>query len=268
MTPQEPKIVLGTSLKMYFSHAQTLEWSRAVAEILAGSPAVSDGSVEFFVAPTFPALPEVIRIFAPNPVAAQNVASYERGPYTGEVSAAELAEIGVRIVEIGHAERRRLMGETDSQVAAKCALALRNGLTPLICVGESERGSVNHAVDVVTDQVNAALAEAGDAGPSARVLVAYEPHWAIGGAEPAPASYVGEVCQAARDRLGRPWGDLKLLYGGAAGPGTLTALGETVDGLFLGRFVHDPREVARVLDEAAALLVARKEERPSMEREI
>lgn len=249
-------LLLGTSLKMYFGHQRTLAWAREVAAILAASPAVTDGRVEFFVAPSFPALPEVVRILAPHPVAAQDVAAAESGAFTGEVSAGELAEIGVRLVEIGHAERRRLFRETDAEIAAKCAVVLGRGLTPVLCAGEPEAGDPAAATDIVVDQVDAALAGSLRGDPARRVVVAYEPHWAIGAAEAAPATYVREVCGPARERLRDRYPGLALLYGGSAGPGTLTALGDVVDGLFLGRFVHDPRNVAAVLDEAAALLAS------------
>lgn len=254
MSPQHPRIILGTSLKMYFSHARTLEWTRSVAKILASSPAVTEGLVEFFVVPSYPALREVIQILKPNPVAAQNVASTEPGPFTGEVSAAELAEIGVSMVEIGHAERRRLLGETDEQIATKCSLVMRHGMTPLICVGEEKAGSPEEAARTVVAQVDSALASARERGTIGRVIVAYEPHWAIGADAPAPADYVRDVCGSAGDQLKARYGDLALLYGGSAGPGVLTSLGSAVDGLFLGRFVHDPRNVKRVIDEAAALI--------------
>ncbi|WOP19093.1 triose-phosphate isomerase family protein [Raineyella sp. LH-20] len=248
------RIVLGTSLKMYFGHQQTLRWASAVADILAASPAVETGQLEFFLAPAFPALPETVRIFAPHPVAAQDVAAAEPGAFTGEVSAAELAEIGVRLVEIGHAERRRLFGETDAQIATKCAMALAHGLTPVLCVGEPELGTVAEAARVVVDQVDAALAAPLRDTPDRRVIVAYEPQWAIGAAEPAPADRIRAICDLVRDELRERYSDLVLLYGGSAGPGTLTGLGDAVDGLFLGRFVHDPRNVARVVDEAGRLL--------------
>lgn len=254
MARSRPRILLGTSLKMYFGHQQTLQWAQAVAEILAASPAVADGRVEFFVAPAFPALPETVRILAPHPVAAQDVAAAEPGAFTGEVSAAELAEIGVRLVEIGHAERRRLFGETDATIATKCAVALRHGLTPVLCVGEREPEDAAAAARIVVDQVDAALSGPLRDTPDRQVIVAYEPHWAIGAAEPAPAAYVREVCGPAREQLQDRYPGLVMLYGGSAGPGTLTALGDAVDGLFLGRFVHDPHNVAAVIDEATSLL--------------
>ncbi|MFT8396513.1 triose-phosphate isomerase family protein [Propionibacterium sp.] len=254
MTADGPRILLGVSLKMYFSHAHTLEWAHSVSRILSASPAVTQGLIEFFVVPTYPALREVVQILQPNPVGAQNVASTEQGAFTGEVSAAELAEIGVSMVEIGHAERRSLLGETDADIAAKCSLVMRHGMTPIICVGEAAPGNSDDAASVVVSQVDAALALVKEQASTARVVVAYEPHWAIGAQHPAPAEYVRKVCGTAKDELTSRYQNLVLLYGGSAGPGTLNSLCNTVDGLFLGRFVHDPRNVSRVIDEATNLI--------------
>ena len=101
---------------------------------------------------------------------------------------------------------------------------------------------------VVVDQVVSALPE----GAAKRVLVAYEPVWAIGAAQPAPHDYISSVCHAVRLALGDRLGDFGIVYGGSAGPGLVAALGDSVDGLFLGRFAHDPAAVEAVLDELAA----------------
>ena len=86
---------------------------------------------------------------------------------------------------------------------------------------------------------------------NSRVIVAYEPYWAIGAAQPAPTGYVADVCQRVRAALAEHLDDVAIIYGGSAGPGLLTDLGGDVDGLFLGRFAHDPQAVAGVLAEAA-----------------
>ncbi|MFT4285349.1 MAG: triose-phosphate isomerase [Protaetiibacter sp.] len=250
-----PAVTVGVSLKMYFGHRAAREWAAEVADIAATTPAVADGTIELFVAPGYlqllPALEAVAgtRIL----VAAQDASEHETGPYTGEVSPAELAEIGVTMVELGHAERRRLYGDTDAVVAAKTAAALRNGLTPVLCVGEPDRVAADDAVAFVTAQVLSALADA----PAGRVIVAYEPVWAIGAPHPAPADHIRRVTSWLRellagldDRAGS-----SVIYGGSAGPGLLTELGDDVDGLFLGRFAHDPAALREVLAEAAARVV-------------
>lgn len=233
---------IGVSLKSYFGYEQTLAWCRSVKD--AAASAVAHG-VEVFVLPAYPAIPEVLRILAGTGVAvgAQDVSPFGDGPYTGEVSAGMLAELGAALAETGHAERRRLFHEDDAVVAAKTAAALAHGLTPVLCVGEATRLPPPDAAAEV-------VAELGRLVPArtTRVVAAYEPHWAIGAPHPAPLEHIRAVTAAMRGTL-RAEGDA-VLYGGSAGPGLLTALDGSVDGLFLGRFAHDPAAFAAVLDEA------------------
>jgi triosephosphate isomerase len=229
-------LLIGVSLKAYFGHAQTLRWLEEVAGLT-----VPEG-VELFVIPGFTELADATRMLDGTgiKVGAQDVFWEDAGPYTGEVTADLLAELGVSLVEVGHAERRRLFAETDEIVAAKSAAAARHGIQPLLCIGETRHGSAADAVAESSAQLAAAAA------PSA--LVAWEPVWAIGASQPADADYIREVCSGLREHLdGR-----RLIYGGSAGPGLLAELGDTVDGLFLGRFAHDPAALAEVLAEAAA----------------
>src|SRR4051794_21599674 len=113
------RFTIGSSLKMYFSHRRTLEWVQAVAEICGEHPATTGGTVEFFVIPTFPSIPAVVELARPAgiSVGAQDLHWEDTGAFTGEVSGAELAELGCSLVEAGHAERRAMFGETDEVVA-------------------------------------------------------------------------------------------------------------------------------------------------------
>jgi triosephosphate isomerase len=245
-------VSVGVSLKMYFGHADARRWFERVAAVAAGHPAVVDGRVECFVIPTYLQVLPAVEAFRGTRVVigAQDVATEDVGAYTGEVSAAELAEVGVRLAEVGHAERRRLFGETEDVVAAKTAAALRNGLTPVLCLGEAERVEATDAASDVVRQLHTAI----DAAPDG-------PVWAIGAPEPAPPEHIAEVARAVRAELDRTAGrgGSGVIYGGSAGPGLLTRLGDSVDGLFLGRFAHDPAALADVLDEAAALADRRAE---------
>ena len=242
--------VLGVSLKMYFGYERTLGWCSAVAKIAAASAAVCDRNVELFVLPTAPAIPAAQAILAPAGVGigAQDLSWADEGPYTGEVSGAVLAELHCGYAEVGHAERRRLLGEDDAMVAAKTAAALRNGLTPVLCVGEPERGSADDAVEWCRRELVSAL----ESAPAGRVIVAYEPHWAIGAPEPASPEHVSSVAEGLAETLGSlpDREDSRVIYGGSAGPGLLTKLSPAVAGLFLGRFAHDPAAFAAVLNEA------------------
>ncbi len=240
-------LTIGISLKMYFGRARTAEWCRAVADIARSHPAVTGGQAELVVLPSYPYLTETGVLLAGTPVrlGAQDLCWEDAGAFTGEVSGAQLRELGCAYVEIGHAERRQLFGEDEQMIAAKTAAAFRNGLTPLLCVGEQRRSSVEAAVTECVAQLDSALANS-----AGRVVVAYEPVWAIGAAEPASPHYISAVCSALRAHLS---GRGRVIYGGSAKPGLLSQLGPGVDGLFLGRFAHDPAAVAAILDEVLEL---------------
>jgi triosephosphate isomerase len=252
-----PRVSIGVSLKMYFGHSDARRWFTRVARLAEAHPAVAEGHVEFFVIPTYLQVLPAVEAFAGTRalIGAQDVAAWDHGAYTGEVGAPELAEVGVRVAEVGHAERRRLFGETDEVVAAKVAASLRNGITPVVCLGETEQLPAADAAVEVARQLHAALHGA----PAGRVIIAYEPVWAIGAPEPAPVAHIAVVAEKLRaelDLLADRDGSA-VIYGGSAGPGLLTRLRDSVDGLFLGRFAHDPDALAGVLDEASALADAR-----------
>ncbi len=239
---------------MYFGLERTREYCRAVAELASRHPAVVSGAIELFVIPSTPFLTEARLALGDTPVrlGAQNLHWADEGAFTGEVGGPQLVEVGAELVEVGHAERRRLFGETEEVVALKSAAALRAGLVPVVCVGEPERATPDAAAAVVGRQVRSALA---DAGPG-RVIVAYEPVWAIGAAEPAEAGHVRAVSTHVSTLLGGLPGRTgsTVVYGGSAGPGLLGELFPHVGGLFLGRFAHDPSGLHRVLDDAADCL--------------
>jgi triosephosphate isomerase len=254
---EKQALAIGVSLKMYFGHRQTLDWMRGVADIASAHPAVAGGAVDLFVVPSFPALAGSIDILSNSKVevGAQDLFWEDAGAFTGEVSGSELAEIGCTLVEIGHAERRRLFGETDAVVARKTLAAYRNGLTPLLCIGEAVRQTPADAAAACLRQLDLALAESRYAGVAGPLLVAYEPEWAIGAAEPAEPAYIAEVSTRLRSALADDpaLAGSRVIYGGSAGPGLLGQLGTAVDGLFLGRFAHDPASLQAILDEALAL---------------
>lgn len=241
-------MLLGVSLKMYFTHARTVQWTRDVADILAAHPAAPH--VEAFVLPQYPSLPACLAVGGGWRVGAQDVAMEDDGPYTGEVSGAVLAELGCRYVEVGHAERRRLFGEDEDVVRAKTRAAVRNGLIPLLCVGEAVRSDPAAAADACIRQIDSALE--GNAG--GEIIVAYEPLWAIGAAEPAEPAEIRAVCALLRAHLRGVPNPARVIYGGSAGPGLLSQITDSVDGLFLGRFAHDPAAVRDILDEVGSLL--------------
>jgi triosephosphate isomerase len=266
-------LTIGVSLKMYFSHARTLEWAAAVADIARSHPAVQSGAVELFVIPTFPSLVPVGAVLEGTPVllGAQDLAWADEGAFTGEVSGAELREIGVDLVEIAHAERRSLFHETDDEVAGKVHAAFRNHLRPLICIGETEQAAdgdttaadgdttaardTTAAVAEVTAQLDRFVSTAVADRIAGPVIVAYEPVWAIGAPQPAPDAHIVAVLAGIEQHLAtRPeLAGSVVIYGGSAGPGLLTRGAGRIGGLFLGRFAHDPEAIRTILDEAEQL---------------
>ncbi|MBT0770066.1 triosephosphate isomerase [Kineosporia sp. J2-2] len=246
-------VTIGVSLKMYMGYDQTLHWCQDVAAVAAGHPLLKNGG-KLFVAPSFPAVPAAREIFRASGVAvgAQNLAEQDSGALTGEVGGPMLREAGALYVEVGHAERRRLFGETEDVVAAKTAAALRNGLVPVLCIGETDQVPAAEAAAECVRQLGTALRIAERKALGGRVVVAYEPVWAIGAAQPAGDEHIATVCTALRAAMAaRPaYPDSSVIYGGSAGPGLLTRISGAVDGLFLGRFAHDPQALKTVLDEA------------------
>jgi triosephosphate isomerase len=245
--------VVGVSLKMYFGGEETMRWCSQAGALAAAHPAVASGDVDVFVLPSYPMLVSVLAALSSTPVrvGAQDLYWADRGPFTGEVSGAMLAELGCRYVAVGHAERRRLFGEDDASVALKVEAALRNSLCPVVCVGEATQDAAALAASVCVEQLRAALARALSGDLRGPVVVAYEPHWAIGADKPADAAHIRVVATQLRKYLESEGLDSvgRVIYGGSAGTGLMAQLDGAVSGLFLGRRVHDPRALTAVIDE-------------------
>ncbi|MBB5392202.1 MULTISPECIES: triose-phosphate isomerase [unclassified Herbaspirillum] len=192
-----------------------------VAGIKEGLPAQA---CDVAVCVPAPYLAQVQAALAGSAVAlgAQDVSAHASGAYTGEVSAAMLNEFGCQYVIIGHSERRAYHGESDAAVAAKTVAALKSGLTPVVCVGETlaqrEAGKTN---EVVGGQLDVVL-EALDAADVARIVVAYEPVWAIGTGKTATPEMAQEVHAMLRARLAaksvEAAAKVRILYGGSMKP--------------------------------------------------
>jgi triosephosphate isomerase len=245
-------ILVGVSTKMYLGYRDSVDWLGRLRHEVDTRPALAAGRVVPFVIPSFPVLPAAAGLLAGSPLllGAQNC-GWAEGPWTGEVAPSMLAELGVRLVEIGHAERRRHFGEDDAMIARKVRAADDAGLTPLLCVGEPDQDDPAAAADFVHRQIRSAVEDDWDL--AAGLVIAYEPVWAIGAAEPAAAGYVSDVVRQLRGQLAASGlEDLPVIYGGSAKPGLLPML-DGVSGLFLGRFAHNPANFGAVLDEALLL---------------
>ncbi|MCF0218392.1 MAG: triose-phosphate isomerase [Muribaculaceae bacterium] len=156
-------------------------------------------------------------------VGAENCADHEKGAYTGEVSAAMVASTGVKYVILGHSERRQYYGETSETLVAKVNLALANNLTPIFCIGEVlEERENGTAFDVVRRQVEEALFHL-SADEFSRIVLAYEPVWAIGTGKTATADQAEEMHAFIRDVIRGKYGEevaenCSILYGGSCKP--------------------------------------------------
>jgi triosephosphate isomerase len=233
--------------------------TRADARALAGALARSVGQTtgrEVLIAPPFTALDVAGEAIAGTRIllAAQNVHGEDKGAFTGEVSAAMLAETGCTHVIIGHSERRQYYGETDAGVNARLRGALRAGLTPIVCVGETlaerEAGST---MAVIERQVRGALAGIDQAG-AGRCVLAYEPVWAIGTGRTATPDQAQEVHAAIRKLLAELTGpsvadSLRILYGGSVKADNVDALmaQPDLDGALVGGASLDPAAFTRIV---------------------
>ena len=290
--PSLPSKLILTSTKAYFSPSRTIQYLNSILDpsnnIL---PLLQKHSSEvlFVLIPDFLTIYPCSQILCSNyphsqnddadsdtvdssawPIAlgAQNTfPSTDYGAYTGEIVPPALSSLGCTIIELNHAERRRYLGENDDTAAEKSRAVTAQGMIPLVCIGELDkpdlRGPMSQAIGKAMIQLRSQiLAVLGAVPEDAPVIFAYEPVWAIGAAEPAGVEYVGPVVQAIREvakgasPLGKRAGEVKVVYGGSAGPGLWSGktnggngLGQYVDGLFLGRFAHKIEGVRGVVEE-------------------
>jgi len=224
--------------KMHLSLSEARELAGEIVRT-AGSLAEAD----MVVLPPFTALTETARVLTGSPVAlgAQNLFWEDKGAFTGEVSGPMLSDAGCRYVVIGHSERRQYFGETNATVNKRIVAALRAGLRPIICIGEtlSERESAK-TWDVLGGQIDGGLAGAG-ADTFDHLILAYEPVWAIGTGRTATPAQAEESHAFIRARIEEKAGNEAaecaiILYGGSVKPANSYALfrERNIDGFLVG----------------------------------
>ncbi len=220
-------------------------------------PRIAATQHDVVVCPPFTALQEVVerRRGTAVRVAAQNMHFEESGAFTGEISAPMLVELDVEAVVLGHSERRQFFGETDEALAKKVPAALAHDLEPILCVGETEEARDAGETEVVLErQLQADLAEVANEDV-ARVVVAYEPIWAIGTGRVATPEQAQEACAFIRDVLrgrGAEADAVRILYGGSVKPGNAAELlsQADVDGALVGGAALDPEDFAAIVEAA------------------
>jgi len=180
-------------------------------------------------------------------VGGQDCHAAAKGAYTGDISATMLADSGAKAVILGHSERRTNHQETNAQVQAKALAALGAGLMPIICIGETEsQHAAGQTLSILQEQLSGSLPEKLD--PS-RIVVAYEPVWAIGTGKTPTTQDIANIHGALRAYIAKRWGQsvgsaLKILYGGSVNPDNaaeILALGD-VDGGLIGGASLDPQK--------------------------
>lgn len=224
--------------KMNMTLAETRAWFAGFLPLAPG-PA----EAEVVVCPPFTALAEAASLAAGTVVriGAQNIGWENAGAFTGEVSGPMIVEAGGRYAVIGHSERRQMFGETNETVRRRIAAALRNGLQPIVCVGETlaER-EAGRTLDIVSSQLEEGLA--GDSAETiGSLILAYEPIWAIGTGRTATPEQAQEVQAAIRERLEQRIGKTAagcviILYGGSVKPANAYELFQKrdIDGFLVG----------------------------------
>lgn len=182
---------------------------------------------------------------------AQDLSAHDNGAFTGEISGAFLASLGCRYVLVGHSERRQYHGESDEILAEKVAAALRHGLIPVLCVGETAEDLDKFGASAVPiSQMTSAL---NGIPLDAEVVVAYEPVWAIGSGQAATAAQAEEVCAALRQTLAKNHGEdladrTRILYGGSVKSTNIASFlrEPNIDGALVGGASLDVAEFASI----------------------
>jgi triosephosphate isomerase (TIM) len=243
-----PKVIAG-NWKMHAGPTKTRDFFAAFrpelhdgVRVLLFPPAVSLSAA--VASPDRPASVEL---------GVQNIHFEDQGAFTGETSAPMAKDAGATHALIGHSERRHVFGETDQDVTRKIQAALRSGLVPVICVGETlTQRKGGQVEEVILRQLDAALAGLGDAAP--RFLIAYEPVWAIGTGETATPADAQTAHAALRQRLTEKLGadraaEVPILYGGSVKPDNASDLlaEPDVDGLLVGGASLEPGSFAKIV---------------------
>lgn len=239
--------------KMNKTASEAAAFIRDLRERISASP-----HADVVIAPPFTALETASVALGPSSwinLGAQNVHWEEQGAFTGEVSAPMLRELGCRYVIVGHSERRTLFGERDENIQKKVRAALKHGLTPILCVGESlaER-ETNRTESVVTAQLKSSLAGL-TAQDLATVTIAYEPVWAIGTGRAATTEQAVTAHRSIRLLIETGWDSqtasaIRILYGGSVTPKNVESLlaSDAIDGALVGGACLNPDSFATIID--------------------
>ena len=245
------KKLIAANWKMYKNAAQTEEFFRAFLPLV-----FEHNRDEIVVCPPYVDLQAALESAKGSQIAvgAQDVYWKDEGAFTGEISSAMLVAVGCTHVIVGHSERRQYFGETDDSVNLKLKSALEHGLTPIVCVGEVlEEREAGLTEDVLRRQCLRAF-NALSAKKAAKLVIAYEPVWAIGTGKTATPQMAADAHLLIRGEAAKAFGDefavqLRILYGGSVKPDNATALmsEEEIDGALVGGASLDAKSFAAIV---------------------
>jgi triosephosphate isomerase (TIM) len=243
--------LIAANWKMYKTPDQTREFFRDFLPLVAGHD-----RDEICVCPPFVDIPAAVEAARGSTVGigGQNLYWQKEGAYTGEISCAMLQAVGCSHVIIGHSERRQYFGETDDTVNAKLKSALEAGLAPIVCVGEVlEEREAGLTDDVLRRQCTRALYKI-SGKKAAKLVLAYEPVWAIGTGKTATPAIAAEAHLLIRGEVAKALGDdiatsLRILYGGSVKPENAKSLMSEpeIDGALVGGASLDPKSFAAIV---------------------
>ena len=237
---------------MYKTQVETREFFRAFLPLVAGA-----SHCDVILAPPFTALPAAMDAARGSiaMIAAQDAHWAAEGAFTGEISMRMLVEVGCSAVILGHSERRQFFGETDETVDKKAKAALAAGLTPIVCVGETlQEREGNQTESVLRRQINGSLASLTE-GYFSRILIAYEPVWAIGTGRTATPEIAASAHRHLRELAAARFSSaaasaLRILYGGSVKPDNIKGLmaQEDIDGALVGGASLDAQSFAAIVN--------------------
>jgi triosephosphate isomerase len=235
------KAVIAGNWKMHMTCAEARDFAAAFRPLIAELAA----DRQVLIAPPFTAIPTLSRHLEGTGVAiaAQNVHWDEKGAYTGMVSALMLVEHGVTHAIVGHSEPRKYYSESDEQINLRARTAQRHGLIPILCVGESlDQRETGETERVIHRQIEQGL----ESVDPDRLIVAYEPIWAIGTGKTCAAAEANRICGLIRGWVGHS--DVTVQYGGSVNPATIDELmsQSDIDGVLVGGASLDPESFARI----------------------
>ena len=242
--------VIAGNWKMYKTAGEAAAFVRDFLPLVSGVR-----GVEIVLAPPYPSIGAVARLLQGSGigVASQNVHFADEGAFTGEVSTRMLVEAGATYCIVGHSERRQYYAETDDAANRKVRAALAAGLTPILCVGETDPERESGKTFTVVGRQLAGGTKEIPAATASRVIVAYEPVWAIGTGKTATPAQAQEVHAFLRGRLKELWGvaadSVRILYGGSVKPDNFSALmaNEDIDGALVGGASLSPEAFAKIV---------------------